>query len=140
MLRLYLSLEILRFRHSFTYCIDVEDTIDPEDVQIPSLLIQPYVENALWHGLRMKEGEKKVVIRFFLAASELNIEVEDNGIGRKRAALIKSQKLGAEQFESKGTALSQQRIDILNRQYATKAGFALLTLRMVTLSHREPGW
>lgn len=58
MLRLYLSLETLRFRHSFTYCIDVEETIDPEEVQVPSLLIQPYIENALWHGLRMKEGEK----------------------------------------------------------------------------------
>ncbi|CAA9469316.1 MAG: Sensor histidine kinase [uncultured Segetibacter sp.] len=128
MLRLYLSLETLRFRHSFTYCIDVEETIDPEDVQVPGLLIQPYVENALWHGLRMKEGEKKVAIRFFLAAHELNIEVEDNGIGRKKAALIKSQKLGAEQFESKGTALAQQRIDILNRQSALKASVSIIDL------------
>jgi len=128
MLRLYLSLETLRFRESFTYCIDVEKTIDPEEVQVPSLLIQPYVENALWHGLRMKEGGKKVVIRFFLAAQELNIEVEDNGIGRKKAALIKSQKLGAEQFESKGTALSQQRIDILNRQNAAKGGVSIIDL------------
>lgn len=71
---------------------------------------------------------KKVAIRFFLAAHELNIEIEDNGIGRKRAALIKSQKLGAEQFESKGTALSQQRIDILNRQYAAKAGVNIIDL------------
>lgn len=135
MLRLYLSLETLRFRQSFTYCIDVEETIDPEEVQVPSLLIQPYVENALWHGLRMKEGEKKVVIHFFLAAHELNIEIEDNGIGRKRAALIKSQKLGAEHFESKGTALSQQRIDILNRQYAAKAGVSIIDL---TDSNFEP--
>jgi LytS/YehU family sensor histidine kinase len=128
MLRLYLSLEMLRFRRSFTYCIDVEETIDPEEVQVPSLLIQPYVENALWHGLRMKEGEKKVEIRFFLRADELHIDVEDNGIGRKKAALIKSQKLGAEQFEARGTALSQQRIDILNRQYATKAEVSIIDL------------
>jgi hypothetical protein len=129
MLHLYLSLETLRFRQSFTYCIDVDEGIDPEEVQVPSLLIQPYVENALWHGLRMKEGEKKLAIRFFLTAQELNIEVEDNGIGRERAAQVKSQKLGADQFESKGTALSQQRIDILNRQYVAKAAISTIDLR-----------
>jgi len=129
MLHLYLSLETLRFRQCFTYRIDVDEGIDPEEVQVPSLLIQPYVENALWHGLRMKEGEKKLAIRFFLTARELNIEVEDNGIGRERAAQIKSQKLGADQFESKGTALSQQRIDILNRQYAAKAAISTIDLR-----------
>lgn len=128
-IKLYLSLEALRFKHSFSYNIVIDDALDVEDVEVPSFILQPYVENAIWHGLRMKEDEKKVEVRFFLAAGELNIEVEDNGIGRERAAEIKSQKLGAGQFESKGTALSQQRIDILNRQYAAKAEVSIIDLK-----------
>lgn len=128
MIRLYLSLESLRFRQSFSYFIEVDEEIDPEEIQVPSLLIQPFVENAVWHGLRMKEGEKKLWLRFTTTDQYLQIDIEDNGIGRQKAAAIKKQKLGAEQFESKGIALSQQRIDLLNRQQATIAKVEIIDL------------
>jgi LytS/YehU family sensor histidine kinase len=135
MIRLYLSLEALRFRQSFVYFIEVDEVIDADEMQVPTLLIQPYIENAVWHGLRMKKGEKKLWIRFFLLDDKLRIEVEDNGIGREKAAVIKSQKIGAEQFESKGTVLSQQRIDILNRQYTSAASVTIID---VMDDHHKP--
>jgi len=128
MIRLYLSLESLRFRQSFSYYIEVEEAIDTDEIQVPSLLIQPFVENAVWHGLRMKEGEKKLWLRFMTTDQHLIIEIEDNGIGREKAAAIKKQKLGAEQFESKGTTLSQQRIELLNRQQTTMAKVEIIDL------------
>ncbi len=137
MIRLYLSLESLRFRQSFTYFIEVDETIDADETQVPTLLIQPYIENAVWHGLRMKEGEKKLWIRFSANDQHLIIEIEDNGIGREKAAVVKKQKLGIEQFESKGMALSQQRIGLLNRQGIIRA--RVETIDMVNSAQQSTG-
>jgi ligand-binding sensor domain-containing protein/anti-sigma regulatory factor (Ser/Thr protein kinase) len=114
-IRLYLSLEALRFSQSFSYTIESNDMLDKEDIYIPSLLLQPFVENAIWHGLINKEGEKLLQIRFSENEGTLQCVIEDNGVGRERAAQIKEQKLGAGRFESKGTKLALQRIEILNR-------------------------
>lgn len=120
MLQLYLSLESLRFNQSFTYLIEVDDNIDTDDVMVPSMLIQPYVENAIWHGLRNKKGEKLISIICKEEDSVLIITVDDNGIGRKEAAIIKAKKLGSEQLESKGTVLTEQRINLLSVKYKAK--------------------
>jgi ligand-binding sensor domain-containing protein/anti-sigma regulatory factor (Ser/Thr protein kinase) len=114
-IRLYLSLEALRFSQSFSYTIESNDMLDKEDIYIPSLLLQPFVENAIWHGLINKEGEKLLQIRFSENEGKLQCVIEDNGVGRERAAQIKEQKLGGGRFESKGTKLALQRIEILNR-------------------------
>ncbi len=121
MIRLYLSLESLRFSQSFTYTIEMDDHSDgvredKEDIYIPSLLIQPFVENAIWHGLINKEGEKRLLLRFSEKKGKLQCVIEDNGVGRARAEEIKQQKLGAGKFESKGTKLAFQRITLLNQQ------------------------
>ncbi|MGC4100648.1 sensor histidine kinase [Ferruginibacter sp.] len=125
MIKLYLSLESLRFRQSFSYEILLDENIEPEITQVPSLLLQPYVENAVWHGLRHHDGEKKLLITIHEKQQQLQIAIDDNGVGRKRSETIKSQKLGAEQFESKGTALAEQRIAVLNSQYP---GMAKITI------------
>lgn len=121
MIRLQLSLESLRFKKSFNYSIEVEKNIEPEMINVPPLLLQPYVENAVWHGLRHKEGEKNLWIRIREEGDQLHIVIEDDGVGRQKAEEIKKQKLGAEQFESKGSALSGQRIRLLNQQYSEMA-------------------
>lgn len=121
MIQLYLSLESLRFRQSFSYEIIMDEKMEPEMINVPPLLLQPYVENAVWHGLRHKEGEKKISINIVESGNQLKIEIDDNGIGREKAAAIKKQKLGAEQFESKGTELAQQRIELINQQYPQMA-------------------
>ncbi|MBC7850433.1 MAG: histidine kinase [Chitinophagaceae bacterium] len=112
--KLYLELESLRFKKSFSYTIDLNQQTDPEIILIPSLLLQPFIENAIWHGLMHKEDDKKLLIHFSEKDGHLITIIEDNGIGRERSALIKAQKLGAQYFNSKGTQLSEQRIKLLN--------------------------
>lgn len=128
MIKLQLSLESLRFKNSFSYQFQTADTVETEMIKIPPLLLQPYVENAVWHGLRHKEGEKNLWIRIKENNGRLDIEIEDNGVGRQRAGEIKKQKLGAEQFESKGSVLSRQRIKILNDQYPGAAQVDIIDL------------
>ena len=120
MLKLYLSLESLRFSQSFTYTIEIDKNTDAEDIQLPSMLIQPYVENAIWHGLRNNVGDKNLKIHCVEKAGELIITIDDNGIGREKAAAIKAQKLGTGQVESKGTVLTEERINILSLKYNAK--------------------
>lgn len=115
MLQLYLDLESLRFRQSFRYEIAVAPSLDAEAVLVPPLLLQPFIENALWHGLALREGEKKLRIDIRSLQTQLLCVIEDNGIGRQRSAEVKAQKLGAAHFDSKGLTLSQQRIHLLNR-------------------------
>lgn len=107
---LYLELESLRFKHSFHYTIDTGN-IETDVVQFPTLLIQPFIENAIWHGLRQKEGEKKVAVLFTEKDDWIICTIRDNGIGRERAAAIKAGKIGSEHFTSKGIALARQRLD-----------------------------
>lgn len=88
----YLELEKMRFDNDFTYSIAIDDTIDDEFTELPPMLIQPFVENSIKHGLLHKEGNKTVSINFTLDADEefLICTVEDNGIGRKKSEAIKT--------------------------------------------------
>ena len=81
----YLDLEILRFENKFSYKIDIDSELQEEDgIEIPSLLIQPYVENAILHGLTNKVGKGKLLIKLQLTPDDqLLVVIEDNGIGRK---------------------------------------------------------
>jgi LytS/YehU family sensor histidine kinase len=83
---------------------------------IPSLIIQPLVENAIWHGLRNKEGDKKLEIIYEEKDAKIFITIDDNGIGREAAAIIRQQKLGSKEFISKGTVILQQRLHVLSLQ------------------------
>jgi ligand-binding sensor domain-containing protein/putative methionine-R-sulfoxide reductase with GAF domain len=119
MLQLYLSLESLRFSDSFTYKINIADIADANEIMIPSLITQPLVENAIWHGLRNKDGDKTLQIIYEEKYNKIFITIDDNGIGREKAAIIKKQKLGSEQFASKGTIILQQRLQVLGQQLNT---------------------
>ncbi|MCX6320099.1 MAG: histidine kinase [Bacteroidetes bacterium] len=125
MMRLYLSLEALRFRQSFTFDIKMDEHIEAEFIEIPPLLLQPYAENAVWHGLRHKEGDKYINIRIHEKNELLLIDIEDNGIGREKAAAIKKQKIAGEQFESRGMKLSMQRIALLQQEPGASAGISV---------------
>jgi LytS/YehU family sensor histidine kinase len=83
---------------------------------IPSLITQPLVENAIWHGLRNKEGDKTLAIIYEEKDVAIFITIDDNGIGREAAAAIKKKKIGNEQFPSKATAILQQRLQVLSQQ------------------------
>jgi ligand-binding sensor domain-containing protein/putative methionine-R-sulfoxide reductase with GAF domain len=116
-LNLYLGLESLRFGQSFKYTIEVDQELDEEESKIPSLLIQPFAENAIWHGLLHKDGNRELMIRFQIRnEDQLLCIIEDNGIGRKRAAEINAGKFDAQKHESKGMKISQERIDLVRLQ------------------------
>ena len=119
MLQLYLSLESLRFNKSFSYSIDITGIVDADEIMIPSLITQPLVENAIWHGLRNKEGDKTLLLSYEEIDGMLHITIDDNGIGREKAAVIRKQKLGNSQFDSKGTIMLQQRLHVLSQQLKT---------------------
>ncbi len=111
--RLYLELESLRFRHSFTYNIIVDAELETENILFPPLLLQPFIENAIWHGLLHKQGIKKITLRVQENGKGLVCSVTDNGVGREKAVQIKRNKIGVKQNDSRGILLAQQRLDAL---------------------------
>ena len=121
-LTLYLELEHMRFQEKFDYQIHVGDDVDVEEIMIPSMLLQPFVENALWHGLMHKENDRKLDIRFYMRDEEVFIcEIDDNGIGRARAAEIKQQKSETKANESKGIKISVDRLNLISMQQGKHA-------------------
>jgi sensor histidine kinase YesM len=116
-LRLYLELEKMRFENSFNYAIRIDEAMDGEELLIPSMLVQPYVENALWHGLMHKEGERNLLISFEKISEEIfRCVIDDNGIGRKRSFELKEQQSKTKRHESKGLKISKDRLDVLLKQ------------------------
>ncbi len=112
-LELYLEIEKARFDKDFEYELLISKTISKtEDIRIPSVLLQPFVENAIKHGLLHKQGEKKLVVSFTLDARYLTVVIDDNGIGRKRSAELNS--IRHKTHQSFATAAMDRRIDLLN--------------------------
>lgn len=85
-LRLYVQLEQLRLDAEVVFIEDIDDSISPSALLIPPLILQPFVENALWHGLSEKEGEKKVEVRISSHDEYIQCSITDNGVGRQKAA------------------------------------------------------
>ncbi len=113
----YLLMEKLRFDDSFTFECSVDDDIDTEETLIPTLMLQPLAENAIWHGLLHKEGEKKLTIRFSRLAETISCSIEDNGIGIKRSEQLKQ--LNKPPYQPVGLGNLRNRIKILNEKYDT---------------------
>jgi ligand-binding sensor domain-containing protein len=111
-LNLYLELEIMRFTDKFEYSIIVDENIDANYDRIPSMLIQPYVENAIIHGLLPKEGHGKISIHLQKQTDSILCTIEDNGIGRERSNEFKKNRV--QQHKSMGMSITQERLDILN--------------------------
>lgn len=111
-LQLYLDMERLRFKDAFEYHIVLQDELDSEDISIPPLLLQPFVENAIWHGLMHKQ-ERGGVLSITIRAEDdvLTCIIRDNGIGRKRAASLKSK--SAEKHKSMGLQITAERMALL---------------------------
>jgi ligand-binding sensor domain-containing protein/two-component sensor histidine kinase len=114
-LKRYLELEMMRFGHSFSYNIEADDEIDQEMTNIPTMILQPYIENSIRHGIRLKQdGVGLIEIKFKKSNGDFICIIQDNGIGRKKAEEYKST-IHVE-YQSKGMSLTAERINILNRQ------------------------
>lgn len=118
LLTLYLQLEQLRFDQTFTWHIVTDERIDPDEIRIPTMVVQPFIENAIWHGLMAKTGNKKVDVHFLLASDDyLHCIISDNGIGREASARLKQASMANEKHQSKGLSLVSDRLQILEQQY-----------------------
>ena len=111
MLRSYLELEALRFEGRFTYEVAAADAL--LDEEIPAMLLHPFVENAVWHGLAHHAGRGHIDVRLTREGDYLVAVVQDNGVGRQRAAGQPGNHAG---YPSRGSAIMEERIALLNRQ------------------------
>ena len=121
-LEIYLQLEKLRFEDDFIYTIQHTNT---EGLSVPSLIVQPFIENALIHGLLHKAGKKELTIDFTFT-DHLLCTITDNGIGRKKAKKIRERQGG--HHESFALEAIQQRLEILKEQYGTTVGYHVFDL------------
>lgn len=109
-LQRYLELEHLRFQKDFEYRIKVEENINPNQVRIPIMMVQPFVENAIWHGLMNKSGERMVRVSFSMTNEQyLYCVIDDNGLGRA----VKRQEL--KDKKSMATVFVQSRLELINK-------------------------
>ncbi len=126
-LELYIELEHSRFKDKFDYHIHIDETIPIASYKIPPMLLQPYIENAIWHGLRYRDS--KGVLEVFVdqkTESSISISITDNGIGRKKSAAIKTE--NQRKQKSKGMGIIQKRVAILNDMYSDKVAINITDL------------
>lgn len=127
LLDLYTKLEHFRFQDKFEYAIEVNETINIEDYQIPPMLLQPYIENAVWHGLRYKskKGHLNISIQP-KSENQIAITITDNGIGRARSKALKTEH--QKKQNSKGMNNIKKRVAILNEMYKDKVDVSIADL------------
>ena len=114
-LKLYLEIESLRFDQSFHYHIVVDEGLVPDSIQVPPLILQPFVENAIWHGLANSDkSDKFCKVEVNKQNGNINISIIDNGVGRAVAAIIKENKINKLNTESFGMKITEERISIFN--------------------------
>jgi anti-sigma regulatory factor (Ser/Thr protein kinase) len=113
--QLYLKLEQYRFRDKFEYTFENEVTEKAHQIEVPPMLIQPFIENAVWHGLRYKTSPGKLDVRIYETNDQLIISIRDNGIGREKSKALKTENQKA--YRSTGLANVNKRIDLINDIY-----------------------
>ena len=123
-LEIYLNLEALRFDGQLDFNLHCEPTINPFETTLPVMLLQPFVENAIKHGLLHKEGKKSLRIRFRKLASNIECIIEDNGIGRTA-----SQKMQQKQIHhSFATSAIDQKTDLVNKSSNREISIQIIDL------------
>ncbi len=111
-LELYISLDALRLNMKPKYSLQIDQDLQTDSEKIPPLILQPFAENSLWHGLSKKEGEKKIDITISVDNDWLVCTIKDNGIGRARAAALKTE--NSVQYQSKAIAITTKRLTDFN--------------------------
>jgi LytS/YehU family sensor histidine kinase len=117
----YLKLQSLRYKDKFKYTIDIDEEIDEENMMIPPMLAQPYIENSIEHGIMAKETTGHIEVRFALEGNLINIDVTDDGIGFKRSSELKKTKHPG--HESLAMKITQERLLMIFKKYKQKIKF-----------------
>jgi len=127
-LKLYIELEAMRFKNKVKYQINVVPHIDQQYIELPPLLLQPYVENAIWHGLMHKPDGGNIIIAIAQPSEYLlHIEITDDGIGREMAREHKSK--SATRQKSFGLKMTSERLDAINHIYQTNTEVKIVDLK-----------
>lgn len=118
----YLAIESLRFGQSFSYAIRVDDRLD-RTTRIPHMMIQPFVENAIWHGLLPKESDRHVEVTIeYERPDRLRCRIDDNGVGREAAM----KKPNTFKHHSLALSIVRQRLELMNRLFRTDCGIDII--------------
>ncbi|MDT8393360.1 MAG: two-component regulator propeller domain-containing protein [Bacteroidales bacterium] len=123
----YMDIERLRFDNNFDYEIRIDPTIDQDFTEIPPMIIQPFVENAILHGLIHSPGRGRITIDIRQQGDYLFCVIEDNGIGRKKAQQIKD--ASGIKRKSRGVIITRERLEILNKQSRDKFAVNVIDLK-----------
>lgn len=126
-IKTYLEMEQLRFDDSFNYKMHIAENIDTSETPIPSLMIQPLVENAIWHGLLPSDGEKKILIKFTQNENRITCVIEDNGIGIRQSENLK--KINRPLHNSVGLENLRKRIKIINEKYDIDCSLQIIDMK-----------
>jgi sensor histidine kinase YesM len=126
-LELYVNIENIRFKNSIEFQLNIEDSINLSTIKIPPLVLQPFIENAIWHGLSPKEGKKVLKINVSKRIDNyIEITIIDNGVGRRKSAEIKKDKLHKK--ESIGLKLTEERLTSFCKDFAFKHKLSFIDL------------
>jgi sensor histidine kinase YesM len=136
LLRLYIEFEQLQHEGLFQYSIAVDESVDVQNTLIPPMILQPFVENAIKHGIMHKNGQGQLNIRIRSENTALSFTIEDDGVGREAAKAIKEKSIGG--HRSLGTQLVEERIALLNKMgyhidlkvYDKEGGGTIVELKM----------
>jgi tetratricopeptide (TPR) repeat protein len=125
LIRRYTKLEHFRFQDKFDYTIEIDENITISDYKIPPMLLQPYIENSVWHGLRYKEDKGVLDINIrLLTPNSIKISITDDGIGREQSKALKTN--NQKKHNSKGLGNIAKRVEILNRMYKDRISVNVL--------------
>ena len=121
LLKLYLEVESNRMVNKFSYEIKIDPALDPENVLVPPLILQPFIENSIWHGITKKQGKGHILIEIKKEGDSIICSVDDDGIGREASLAIKDKV-----DKSMGMKITKSRIDIINKQKNTNGDISLI--------------
>lgn len=122
-IELYMNIENIRFNDTINFKINCAENVNIASTKLPGLILQPFIENALWHGLMQKEGEKNITIEVTAIDHTITLSITDNGIGRKKAK-EKSEKKSFKK-DSLGIQFAQERLNYFNKKYSTNYTFTI---------------
>ncbi|MEZ4781321.1 MAG: histidine kinase [Flavobacteriaceae bacterium] len=126
-IKLYVNIENIRFNNTIDFELNIDETLNTNSIKIPSLITQPFIENAIWHGLSLKKDNKKLTLNIQkLNESQLQIDIIDNGIGRQKSTEIKKKKLL--QRNSVGISLSEERLEHFSKDYNSSSDIFITDL------------
>ena len=125
-MRLYMGIENIRFEEDIHFEIVVPPELQTDTVQLPSMILQPFIENSIWHGLPSKKGKKWIRVAFSRCEDCLEVIIEDNGIGRERAQKLKNQKV--HQNRSLGINIIEERLRNFSRHHSKSHSLEIIDL------------